>query len=69
MGLKIFSFCSDTELVDRVDAISDARPEFDQSGLFVTNAAFAHFDTKGGVRTLAASTRALGQYGERSRSM
>ena len=54
MGLKIFSFCSDTELVDRVDAISDARPEFDQSGLFVTNAAFAHFDTKGGKETFAA---------------
>ena len=57
MDRKIFSFCLDTELVDRVDAISDARPEFDQSGLFVTNAAFAHFDTKGGERTFAAGAK------------
>ena len=59
MDRKIFSFCLDTEFVDRVDAISDAWPEFDQSGLFVTNAAFAHFDTKGGEQMFAAGATKL----------
>ena len=54
MGRNTFSFCLGTELVDRVDAVSDARFDFAKSGPFVTNAAFAHFDTKGGKRSFAA---------------
>lgn len=55
MGLKIFSFCLDTEVVDRIDKISDARSEFVRSRPFVTNAAFAHFGTNGGMLTFAAT--------------
>ena len=60
MGLKIFSFCLDTEVVDRIDKISDARSEFVRSRPFVTNTAFAHFGTNGGKRPFAAGAKAAG---------